>query len=350
MTVYNQSIPNQDRLIRAHINENHFGFSPKIFENLKDMRLNLYPDPGYVELRNKIAVFHGVDPEMVAVANGTDEIILMIALTFLKPSIKAVIAASSFPGYLTAALACQAEHRLFDLKNYENPVQEMGDFCQKNKSVVFLCNPHNPTGTLVPKKQISWLMEQASQSDSLLIIDEAYAEFAGIDFSSAISLVRSNKRVMVTRTFSKAYGLAGFRIGYAIGQPEDIAKIRASARTVPFSVNRLAQAVAPIALLDQDFLRSVIVKTNNAKISFYEYLDSRNIKHVKSNTNAVLIKMNNSTDFSRMLLSDFGILVRDTSTFGLPNHMRISICLPDDMIKIYSAIDSIMNNWDIDHD
>lgn len=349
MTVYNQSVPDQDLFIRAHINENHFGFSPMVFENLKLMRMNLYPDPGSLEIRKKIASFHGVDPDMVAVGNGTDEIILMIALAFLKPSIKALLVTSSFPGYLTSARACRAEHCLVTLNSYKNPVEEIGVFCREHKSVVFLCNPHNPTGTLMSEEQISWLIDQAQHSESLVVIDEAYGEFAGQDFSSAIAFVRKNKGIIATRTFSKAYGLAGFRIGYAIGQPEDIAAIRAAQCTLPFCVNRLAQAVAPMALQDQGFLAHVIKQTNDAKACFYEYLDSRNIQHVKSYSNSVLIKVKDSVNFSAILQKDFGILVRDTSPFGLHDHVRITMCLAQDMKKINSAIDSIINNWDLCH-
>lgn len=349
MTVYNQSVRDQDLLIRAHINENHFGFSPMIYESLKHIRMNLYPDPSYLEIREKIASFHRVSSDMVAVANGTDEIILMIALAFLKPPMKALFATSSFPGYLTCARTCGAEHHIVPLRDYENPIEKMGDFCQKHKTVAFLCNPHNPTGTLTSIEHISWLIDQAHHTESLVVIDEAYGEFAGLDFSSAIDLVRNNKRVIATRTFSKAYGLAGFRIGYAIGQPKDIALLRAAQGTVPFCVNRFAQAIAPIALKDQDFLAQVISQTNNAKASFYEYLNSRDIQHIKSYSNFVLIKIKNSTDFAAMLHKDFGILVRDTSAFGLHDHIRITMCRPHDMKKIIFAIDNIINKLDFNH-
>lgn len=348
MSVYNQSYSDHD-LIRAHINENHFVFSSRIFECLKHMPMNLYPDPGSLEIKEKIASFHGVDQDMVAVANGTDEIILMIALAFLKPPVKALIAQSTFPGYLTSARACGAEYKLFALDNYKHPVKEMGAFCQKHESVAFLCNPHNPTGTLILEEQITWLIEQAQHTNSLVVIDEAYGEFAGKDFSSAIAFVRNNKRIIATRTFSKAYGLAGFRIGYAIGQAKDIAAIRAAQCCVPFCVNRLAQEIAPRALLDQDFLAQVVKKTNDAKESFYEYLESRNIEYVKSYSNSVLIKVKNSSKFATILQKDFGILVRDTSPFGLADHIRITMCLPDDMKKINYAIDNIINNGDHRH-
>lgn len=349
MTIYNQSYVNQDSLIRAHLCENHFGMSPTVLSNLDQHRASLYPDPNCGAIRQEIANFHDVDVDMVTVANGTDEIILMTALAFLKSQVPALVSSSSFPGYVTAAQTCGASVVHFELDGYSVPINAMAKACLQQRSLGFICNPHNPTGTIASGADLESLISHAEKTDSLLVFDEAYAEFADEKFVSALSFLRRNKRVLITRTFSKAYGIAGFRIGYAIGCANDIRRIRAVQFSVPFAVNRLAQTAAIYALRDQHHLLEVVHSTNLAKAYFYQALDRARIRYVPSHTNFVLLDVSksksgsNSADFAERLIKDFGIIVRDTTLFGLPSHIRVSMPRECDLDTLCTAIISIHN-------
>ncbi|AVI65888.1 hypothetical protein CKQ84_08395 [Shewanella sp. WE21] len=331
MTIYNKGIPDGDLLIRAHLNENQFGMTPAVWDNFDQQRANLYPDPQCLDIQKQIADFYGVSTDMVHVTNGTDEVILMISMAFLSQQVPAIVSDYSFPGYETSARICGANVHYAPLDGYEVPIAQMGTMSQEQQSVIFVCNPHNPTGTMVSQEGIANLVSQASHTDSLAVFDEAYAEFAGDDFCSAIGLIKQGKRVMVTRTLSKAYGLGGFRIGYVIGLPEDIAKITKVHAALPFAVNRLAQNAAKVALSDQTFLRHSVERTSAAKTAFYQAMDAAGIGYIHSHTNFILLNISNkapmlsSAEFVEKLQDEFGVLVRDAGLFKLYGHIRVSM-------------------------
>lgn len=347
MTVFNQGGAHHDSLTRAHLSENHFKASPAVAAVLERerARMHLYPDPECRALREAIARFYSIDVDMVTVGNGTDELILLTSLAFLRSGDAAVMAASTFPGYATASAIAGAELTRLPLDGYRSPVAAMIERCQHQRCLVFLCNPHNPTGTATDLVGVTALVHGARETGSLPIFDEAYAEFgelgelAGAGSASAIPLIREGKRALVMRTFSKAYGLAGFRVGYTIGRPEDIARIRQVQAALPFAVNRLAQAVALAALADQPFLADVVAKTARAKASFYAEMDAAGFRYQRSHTNFVLIDVGgDSKAIAARLLQDAGILVRDAGLFGLASHLRVSMLEDDSQAVLISAL------------
>lgn len=344
MTVFNQGGAHHDSLTRAHLSENHFKASPSVAAVLERerARMHLYPDPECRALREAIARFYSVDVDMVTVGNGTDELILLTALAFLRSGDAAVVAASTFPGYATASAIAGAEIIRLPLDGYRSPVTAMIERCQQRRCLVFLCNPHNPTGTATDLAGVTALVNGARETGSLPIFDEAYAEFGELDGAepaSAIPLIREGKRALVMRTFSKAYGLAGFRVGYTIGRPEDIARLRQVQAALPFAVNRLAQAVALAALADQPFLAGVVAKTARAKAAFYAEMDAAGFRYQRSHTNFVLIDVGgDSKAIAGRLLQDAGVLVRDAGLFGLASHLRVSMLEDDSQASLVSAL------------
>jgi histidinol-phosphate aminotransferase len=347
MSVFNQGGAHHDSLTRAHLSENHFKASPAVAEVLERERprMHLYPDPECRALREALARFYSIDVDMVTVGNGTDELILVTALAFLRSGDAAVMAASTFPGYATSSAIAGAAISRLALDGYRSPIAAMIERCQQQPCVVFLCNPHNPTGTATDLAAVTALVNSARETGSLPIIDEAYAEFAesagpgGAEFASAIPLIRQGGRALVMRTFSKAYGLAGFRVGYTIGRPEDIARIRQVQAALPFAVNRLAQAVALAALADQPFLSEVVARTVRAKASFYAEMEAAGLGVQRSHTNFVLLRIGgDSKSIAGRLLQDSGILVRDAGLFGLPSHLRVSMLEADSQALLVSAI------------
>jgi len=340
----NAGIANQDALTRMHLSENHLGFSPQVWPGIEREfeRLKFYPDPDCGALREQIAAVHGVSADMVAVGNGTDELILMAALAFLREGALAVGSSATFPGYMMSSSLVNASFREVPLSNYRVPLDAIVEQCVGAPGVAFLCNPHNPAGTSVGAAALEGFLGGLGRKGFLAIIDEAYAEFAGEGFASALPAIRAGHRAIVTRTFSKAYGLAAFRIGYAIGPAELIARMLMAKTSLPFSVNRLAQVAASIALTDQAFVRHVVEQTRLAKELFYSELERLGVFYVPSDTNFVLVSLPDASRVCSRLQREFGVLTRDTMVFGLPSHARISVGRPDQVKLVSAALESIL--------
>jgi histidinol-phosphate aminotransferase len=341
---FNAGVANQDSLTRMHLSESHHGFSPKVWPGLEREleRLHTYPDPDCRYIRERIAEHHGLEVGMVAVGNGTDELILAAALAFLRQGTIAVGCSATFPGYAMASAVAGAVLREVPLSGYQVPLELLAARCAPEPSVAFVCNPHNPAGTSASAEALERFLRGSSQHGFLPVFDEAYSEFAGEGFQSVIPAIRSGQRALVMRTFSKAYGLAGFRIGYAIGPADLIFELLRVKSTLPFSVNRLAQAAAAISLADQAFLRHVVEENRRVKSFFYSEMERLGVPYVPSDTNFVLVQVPDSQRVHTLLHRDFGVLTRDTTPFGLGSHVRISMGTLEQTRHVCAALESLL--------
>ncbi len=344
LTGLNAGVANQDALTRMHLSESHHGCSPAVWPGLaaEAERLRFYPEPDCRRIRERIAEHHGVTLEEVVVGNGTDELILMASLAFLDGGLGAVGSSATFPGYLMSAALARTPLREVPLDGYRIPLEGIAAACEEAPAVAFLCNPHNPAGTAAGASELERFFGRVQAQGTLVLVDEAYAEFAGEAFASTLPLVQAGHRAIVLRTFSKAYGLAGLRIGYAIGPSGDIARMLRVKASQPFSVNRLAQAAAAIALEDQAFLRHVVSETRRAKQMFCEGMDRIGVPWIPSETNFVLIRVPDSKDVCGRLHRDHGVLCRDAGLFGLSGHVRVSMGRVEQMAPVLAAITEIL--------
>lgn len=238
-------------------NENPFGCSARVTEALTSLasQYALYPDGYAFKLRTKIAEHLGVKAEQLLFGSGLDEVIQMISRALLHEGTNVVMANPTFSQYHHHAVIEGAEVREVSLKDGIHDLDAMLEQVDEKTKIVWICNPNNPTGTYVEKQKLLSFLESVPKS-ALVIMDEAYYEYAEAeDYPQTLPLLEKYENLMVLRTFSKAYGLAAFRIGYAIGDAKLIGQLEVA--RLPFNTSTVAQSVALAALEDQAFYKIV---------------------------------------------------------------------------------------------
>ncbi|MER6632625.1 histidinol-phosphate transaminase [Streptomyces sp. NPDC000987] len=348
---YNDGFSQASEMLRLHLNENPFGppqSAMRAARELLESGLCVYPDSETAELRAKIAGHAGVTPDMVVVGNGVDELVLMTVLAAAGADGTVLTTRSTFPGYLSAAAVCGAAVREIDSGPRGIDADAVVDAVARHPSdLLFVCNPHNPTGTLLGRADITRIADAAERTGTLAVFDEAYMDFVADDGASALGLVRSGRRAMVLRTFSKAWGLAAVRVGYAIGPADVAARVRQSRQAVPFSANRPGQAAALRALDDPGHLVEVRRRTAHAREVLHAGLTALGLTVVPSVTNFVFVELGPHREQAAALLAaDHGILVRDLAAFGAPGCLRVSVGTPAQCERFCAALREVIEVLD----
>lgn len=327
-------------------NENPLGPSPKALAAVAEAAhdLHLYPDASGHLLTVKLAEKAGVDPRQVVLGNGSDEILSMLGLAFLQPGDNIVVGKPTFVRYEAAGQLADCEIREVPLDaGMRHDLPAMVAACDASTKLVFLANPHNPTGTTVNPESIADFRAQLPET-ALLVMDEAYYEYAvgSVPVPDSVAMVREGLPVISLRTFSKAYGLAGIRIGYAIGPREVIEALNLV--RAPFHVNSLAQAAAIAALDDDDHLaRSRAVNAAGMKI-LTDGASGLGCETVPSAANFVCIKVPTSdTELFRELLK-CGVIVRPGTPLGMPGYLRVSVGTEQECREFLSAFGQVLSS------
>jgi histidinol-phosphate aminotransferase len=342
--------------LRLHFNESPYGPPPAAVRAAQDeltARCGLYPDPECGAIRERIARHHGVTPDMVAVANGVDELILLTCLTFRGPAGPAgphaparpatvAVTSGTFPGYASSATVAGATLRTVPMSD-DLPVGDLSAALRDGADLAFVCNPHNPTGAVLDAAEVTVLLDAAADGGSVVVFDEAYLDFAGPDYDFALDAVRAGRRLIVLRTFSKAWGLASLRIGYAVGAPDLIARIWATRGTLPFNVNRPAQHAAVAALEHPEHVADVRRKTAAARQRLSQALTALGVDFVPSVSNFVLVKVGgDSARIAAELAGRHQILVRDLSPLGRPGCLRVTVGTTDQVDRFAAALADVL--------
>ncbi|MFC6840583.1 pyridoxal phosphate-dependent aminotransferase [Xanthomonas theicola] len=284
-----------------------------------------YPESSCEPLRAHLAAALGVAPAMVAVGNGADELVLLATLGLGGAGHAVAVTECTFPGYLTATRVVGAQPRAVPI----------GD----GAKLIFVCNPHNPTGSLLSPPSIERILDQSERHGATLIVDEAYMDYVEDPAASALALARAGRRLVVLRTFSKAWGMAARRIGYAAGHPQLIARMWAMRQALPFNVNRCAQRAMPHALQAQAHLQWVRENNRNVRDAFCRQLYAVDIGFLPSAANFVmLLPIGDSAAVASALLREHGILVRDLGLFGCTGCLRVSMSTAADMERCVEAL------------
>ena len=256
------SINGVDKIFKLSSNENPFGPSESVInaynEAIKD--ITLYPDPSNSLLVKTLSKFYSINPNNIICGCGSDEILHLLARAYLSGNDEAIVSENSFAVYPLAIQASGARIVRAKEVNFQTQVNSILDLVNNSTKMIFIANPNNPTGTMVAYEDLIDLHKNLP-SKILLIIDEAYIEYVNDDdYSSFISLVEDNNNIVVTRTFSKAYGLAGLRVGWAYC-PDEVIDVLGRLR-IPFSINSTAQKVAVAAVNDQNHILKSIEHNN----------------------------------------------------------------------------------------
>jgi histidinol-phosphate aminotransferase len=326
-----------------HRSENPWGASPKAVEAARAelLRVHRYPDPRHTALIDALAAHHGVTTDRVAVGNGVDELIMLLVLA-LRDTGRAVVNEATYQGYPKCLDAVGQWVTHVPLDRYRVCSASLREEMHNEPALVFVCNPHNPTGSVLDADAVKSLCETAYATGSYLVFDEAYAEFADDSFTSALPWAREGGPVSVLRTFSKAYGLASLRVGALIGGPDVVSRIETVQDAMPYHVNRLAQAAACAALADQAFLEQTRVYTQTARTMLCCALDRLGIRYLPSQTNFVTVHLGGSApEVTRQLLADH-IHVRDAADMGMPGWIRISLGTPSDVLTLTRRLEAAL--------
>lgn len=316
-------------IIKLASNENPYGPSPKALEAIaaEARDLHLYPESGAHYLRQKLAERLEVPADHLLFGNGSDEVVAMLAMAYLEPGTNIVCSDLAFIRYEMGATSMGAETKHVPMKDWRHDVDGLASAVDENTRFLFLANPDNPVGSAVTAAEIDRLVEKVPPH-TMIVFDEAYYEYARdwADYPDSVRLQRSHPNIIVLRTFSKAYGLAGLRIGYGIAAPEiwdAVDRIRA-----PFNVNRMAQGAAIAALDDSEHLRRTIEGNAAGREYLYRELEKLDIPYVPSMANFILMDLKRPALPVYESLLRRGVIVRPMAMYRLPNHLRVSVGLP----------------------
>lgn len=316
------------RIIKLASNENAFGTSPKAVDAIKRMadKAYLYPDGAGYELKQKLSAHYSVAAERIVLGNGSDEIIELLIKAFMNEGDELICAKPSFLIYSISAQSANVKCRTVSLlSNFEHDLNGMLDFITDKTRLIFICNPNNPTGTMMVRDKISAFMKKVPDN-ILVIFDEAYYDFARRqnDYPDTINeYLNFGKSVAILRTFSKAYGLAGLRIGFGF-MPERIAVACDKVRQ-PFNTNSLAQTAAIAALDDTEFLKKTIENNKKQYDFLFQQLKKIGVTPFPSAANFILIDVKHNADrvFQEML--NEGVIIRPMSAYNLKTYIRVTI-------------------------
>lgn len=323
-------------------NENPYGPPARVLSAIAQAakNVNRYPDGNCFTLRKELAKKLRVSEEQLIFGNGSDEIIVLAVRAFVRERDEVVIARPSFLIYDIASRIAGAKIRAVPLKDMRYDLKAMRAAITRKTKIVFIGNPDNPAGTYVTDREVRDFL-RGIRKDILIFFDEAYFEYVDSkDYPDTLKLLRTRKNILVTRTFSKMYGLAGLRIGYGIGNPELIDILNRIRE--PFNINSAAQAAALACLKEQRYYRDLAKHFSEQKEWLYGNLKKLNLDFKKSATNFILIDVKKgSASVSGQLLRK-GIIVRDMSIWGLKNIIRVSIGTPQENKKLISTLEDIL--------
>lgn len=327
-----------DEVLDFSVNSNPYGPSPAVQAAMAEVPLERYPDRDSLALRRALAEQLSVSPEEIVVGNGTAELLWLLAFALLQPGDSAVVVGPTFGEYGRCAslmgahivnVSAQAEDN-FALE----PAQVARALGPLRPRLAFICNPNNPTGSILHPATIGALAD--AHPHTLFAVDEAYLNFV-VGLPSALSLARPN--VLVLRSMTKEYAIAGLRLGYAAG-PAPL--IQALARVRPaWNVNSVAQAAGLVALQDNAHLQASLTSLATAKQALLAGLESLGLAPLPSQTHYFLVDVADGAAFRRALLAH-KIQVRDCASFGLPAYVRIATRLPEENARLLAAVEMVL--------
>ncbi len=333
-----------DEVIKLASNESPWGPHEAVLEKVADAAANSnrYPDQYAALLRERIAERYDFNPDGITVSNGSCEVLLAASLALCEPGAEIVYSWPAFSMYpQMAPLSGATEIRVPLNDAYEHDLEAMLAEITVATQIVLICNPNNPTGTYLPAERIADFLERAP-SHVTVICDEAYIEMQTVDDPFAtVDLLRRHPNLVLLRTFSKVYGLAGMRCGYALGSSRFRAAIDAVRQ--PFSINLLAQAAGAEAITHQDDVTDRVVKTVAERLDVEEQLHEMGLKTAATQTNFSWIDLDGREDADVVeALGKAGIIVRAGTPLGGPGHIRVTYGTPAENKKFLAALRGIV--------
>ncbi|MBP7331899.1 MAG: histidinol-phosphate transaminase [Desulfotomaculaceae bacterium] len=318
------------RIVRLASNENPIGPSPKAVARMKNVleEINLYPDGGCYELREALAGKHSLTPRHFILGNGVDNLIPLVVNTFVNSGDEVIIPAPTFAAYRTSTVVAGGIPVEVPLKDFHISVGDIYNAVGPKTKMIFICSPNNPTGTIVYEEDLKNLIDSLPP-EVLVVMDEAYYEYVDDPrYPDSIEYLRENENVVVFRTFSKIYGLAGLRLGYGMARPDYVTQMEKIRE--PFAANRVVQAGALEALADNEFICQVKDVHQKGKQVICDGLVSLGINFVPTEANFIFADLGMDMKFLFPELLKRGVIIRPGSLWGYNTFARITIGTPDE--------------------
>ncbi len=321
-------------------NENPFGASPKAIAAAQAAlaEINMYPDGGTILLRERLAKFWNLAPEQFFIGNGSNEALMILGQTFLNPGCEVIYGEQAFVVYKIMTTLAGATAVPVPMPNYRTDLRAMRAAVTERTRMVILTEPNNPQGTASEPEELLAFAESLPEH-VILVVDEAYAEFSGKipDFRPMIA---AGRKIVIARTFSKLYGLAGFRIGYMFGAAEAIGLMNRVRQ--PFNVNLPAQAAAIAALDDTEFVEKTLRGNAEGIKTLCAGFEKLGLSYVPTQTNFILVHFGPNAGTVFVELEKRGVIVRPMKGYGMPESLRITVGTPAQNAKLLAALTEIL--------
>ena len=337
----------EEDIVKLASNENPLGPSPKAVEAIAETMIDLarYPDGNGFALKEALSAKLKVSADQITLGNGSNDVLVLLAEAYLTPEASAVYSEYAFVVYPIAVKAAGAKAHVVPAKDWGHDLPAMARAIDDSTRMVFLANPNNPTGTRFQEKEFREFMARVP-GQVLVVLDEAYFEYqAGKKKLNGIALLSEYPNLVITRTFSKAYGLAGARVGYAVSHPQ-IADVLNRIRQ-PFNTNLPAQHAAVASLKDADFLQQSIEINRIGMAQLEQGLKAMNLTWIPSAGNFITVDFGRDAMPVYQALLKLGVIVRPVANYGMPHHLRISVGMPDENTRCLEALAAVINQGEL---
>jgi len=311
--------------LKLSSNENRLGPSPKAVEAIIHSinNINIYPDGSCRVLREAIAEKYGYKTNSLIIGNGSDELMTLIAATYINEGDNAITAECTFSEYTFATILYSGEIRKAPMKEGTFNPDEIRELIDSKTKIIYFCNPNNPTGTYINHDKLDETLSLIPE-DILFVLDEAYADYSdALDFPDSRKLLEKYPNLMILRTFSKIYGLAALRVGYGIAREEVINEILVTKQ--PFNVNTPAQIGAAAALKDVEFYEKSRTMNSTGKRFLYQELDRLELKYYETQANFICIYVGMDSKLLFQQMMDRGVTIRPLTSFGMEQWIRVTV-------------------------
>lgn len=331
-------------IIKLASNENPLGCSPKVTEAIRDIsdKVNLYPDASNFELKKALSEYLNVPTNMIFCGTGSDLLIRIICSMVLNPGDESIMGEVSFQRYEDSTQLFGGKSIKIPMKNYGLDLEKMVDAITDRTKIIWICTPNNPTGPIVYKDELEKALKRIPE-DVLVVMDEAYHEYVEDErYPQTIPMLKDHKNMIVLRTFSKAYGLAGLRTGYGIADKEVTAYINSIIG--PFDTNLVAQVAGVAALKDQEFIKRVVELNSKGRKYMYKECDRLGLEYIKTQSNFIMI----NTGMDDKIVSDAllrrGVIIRPGYLFGMDGWLRVTIGTMEQNERFIKELEAIVKN------
>ncbi|MFD2924646.1 histidinol-phosphate transaminase [Halobacillus naozhouensis] len=330
------------KIIKMASNENPFGYSPRAAEAIQaEMKeIPYYPEVTAPLLAEKLANRLEVSPDQILFGSGSDEIIRLLTRTYINEGDEVVMAGVTFPRYKTNVIIEGGVPVEVEMKEGTHDLDAMYQAINGKTKIVFVCNPNNPTGTIVEKEALKAFIEKVP-SDVMLVMDEAYYEYADSpQYLETLPLLDQHKNMVILRTFSKVYGLAALRIGYGLMCTDMVDHLRKVKE--PFNVNRLAQTAASASLDDDEFMYESISLNREGRDYLNDSFGRMNLSYFPTQTNFIMVDVSEPAEEVHEFLLNQGIIIRPGHLMGYPTMIRVTIGKQEDNERFIESLQSFL--------